>query len=67
MTSVNITVADPGDLNGVWRWAVNRDGQEVDFGLALDEEAAYAAAKPLFDRLRAEMAEHARRRSAASE
>jgi len=67
MSSVSITVADvgPSDTNQGWRWSVNRDGKEVQFGLAADEDAAYAAAKPHFDRLRDEMAEHARRKPAA--
>ncbi|CAN1721911.1 protein of unknown function [Hyphomicrobium sp. 1Nfss2.1] len=67
MTSVNITVADigPSDTNQGWRWSVNRDGEEVEFGLAADQDAAYAAAKPLFDRLRAEMTDHTRRMPAA--
>jgi hypothetical protein len=40
---------------------VSRDGQEVEFGVAADENAAYEAAKPHFDRLRSEMAGLARR------
>lgn len=68
MTSVNITVADvgPSDTNQGWRWSVSRDGEEVEFGLADDQDAAYAAAKPLFDRLRAEMADPARGQPAAA-
>lgn len=62
MSSVNIAVADvgPSDANQGWRWSVIHDGKEVESGLAADKDAAYAAAKPLFDKLRAEMAEHAR-------
>lgn len=68
MTSVNITVADmgPSDSHQGWRWSVSRDGREIEFGLASDEDAAYEAAKPHFDRLRAEMAEYARERPAGS-
>lgn len=68
MTSVNIAVADvgPSDTHQGWRWSVSRDGTEVEFGLAPDEDAAYEAAKPHFDRLRAEMAEHARGKPAQS-
>lgn len=67
MSSVNITVADvgPSDTNQGWRWSVIRDGEEVEFGLAVDEDAAYAAAKPHFDKLRAEMASHVRRKPTA--
>jgi hypothetical protein len=54
MTAVNITVVDAGTPEG-WRWSVTRDGHEVAFGLAPDEDAAYTAAKPHFDRLRLEM------------
>ena len=55
MTAVNITVVDAGTPEG-WRWSVTRDGHEVAFGLAPDEDAAYTAAKPHFDRLRQELA-----------
>lgn len=63
MSSVNITVADVGSggMNLSWRWSVSLDGKEVESGLAPNEDAAYEAAKPHFDRLRAEMADHARR------
>ncbi|MFN3626215.1 MAG: hypothetical protein ACK4TP_19475 [Hyphomicrobium sp.] len=63
MSSVNITVADVGSgaPNLSWRWSVSLDGKEVESGLAENEDAAFEAAKPLFDRLRAEMADHARR------
>ncbi len=54
MTVVNITVVDAGTEEG-WRWSVTRDGHEIESGLAPDEDAAYAAAKPHFDRLRLEM------------
>lgn len=54
MTSVNITVVDAGTQEG-WRWSVTRDGQEVERGLAADEDTAYTAAKPHFERLRKEM------------
>lgn len=54
MTAVNITVVDAGTAEG-WRWSVTRDGHEVAFGVAPDEDAAYTAAKPHFDRLRLEM------------
>jgi hypothetical protein len=54
MTTVNITVVDAGTAEG-WRWSVTRDGHEVEFGLAPDEDAAYCAAKPHFERLRLEM------------
>ena len=65
MTAVNITVVDAGNEVG-WRWSVTRDGHEVAFGLAPDEDAAYTAAKPHFDRLRLEMV-HGGPNSAASE
>jgi hypothetical protein len=63
MPTVNITVADvsTSDPKQGCRWAVSRDGQEIEFGVAADENAAYEAAKPLFDRLRSEMARPARR------
>ena len=54
MTAVNITVVDAGTPEG-WRWSVTRDGHEVASGLAPDEDAAYTAAKPHFERLRREM------------
>lgn len=58
MTSVNITVTElnSSDPKEAFRWVVSRDGREVEFGVAADEDAAYAAAKPHFDILRAEMA-----------
>lgn len=67
MTTVNITVVelDSSDQNAGYRWSVSRDGREVEFGVAADENAAYEAAKPHFDILRAEMALLARGRSEA--
>lgn len=58
MTSVNITVVEqnPSDAKERYRWAVTRNGREVESGVAADEESAYQAAKPHFDILRAEMA-----------
>lgn len=58
MTSVNITVVElnQSEAKEGYRWAVTRNGREVESGVAADEEAAYAAAKPHFDILRAEMA-----------
>ncbi|MTD93523.1 hypothetical protein GIW81_04140 [Hyphomicrobium sp. xq] len=65
MTAVNITVVDAGTPEG-WRWSVTRDGHEVESGMAPDEDAAYTAAKPHFDRLRLEMI-HGGPSAAASE
>lgn len=64
MTTVNITVIeiDPSDHKAGYRWSVSRDGREVESGMATDEDAAYEAAKPHFDVLRAEMALLARER-----
>lgn len=61
---VTITVADVNatDPKAGCRWSVSQNGQEVEHGVAADEDAAYSAAKPLFDSLRAEMARAAQRR-----
>ena len=58
MTAVSIAVvAVPGSNPGEgFRWSVSRDGGEVDWGTASGEDEAYEAAKPLFERLRKQMA-----------
>ena len=58
MTAVSIAVipitgSNPGES---YRWSVSSDGQEVDSGVASDEDEAYEAAKPLFEMLRSQMA-----------
>lgn len=58
MTAVSIAVAAIAGSNRAesYRWSVSRDGEEVAFGLASDEDEAYEAAKPLFEMLRSQMA-----------
>lgn len=60
MPEVNIAVITVSDSDAKerCRWSVCRDGEEIVHGVALDEEAAYEAAKPHFERLRAAMAHH---------
>ncbi len=68
MSTANITVADVSgrDPKEGCRWSVSRDGKEVESGVAADENAAYEAAKPHFDKLRADMARLARGNQPAS-
>lgn len=64
--SIAVSAIDGGDPKAGCRWAVSRDGEEIECGVAANEDAAYEAAKPHFDRLRAEMALLTRSRAEAS-
>lgn len=67
MPAVTITVAaiDGGDAKVGCLWTVSRDGEEIECGVAADEDAAHEAATPHFERLRAGMANLARNRADA--
>jgi len=58
MTAISIAVVPiaGGNQGESYRWSVSRDGEEVGFGIAYDEDEAYDAAKPLFEMLRSQMA-----------
>lgn len=59
MPSVNLDVSEVEDAepHSRWRWSVSKDGVEVHNGTEAEKDAAFEAAKPHLERLRAALSD----------